>query len=120
MMDIDHFKKVNDTYGHEFGDYVLKEFANVVKQNIRNSDIFARIGGEEFILILPHTSYESALKVAEKLRKAIEKHDFKGKKITASFGVSEFEGDLQMAIEIADEALYEAKRNGRNQVKGKR
>ena len=120
FIDVDHFKKVNDTYGHEFGDYVLKEFANVVKQNIRNSDIFARIGGEEFVLILPHTSYESALKVAEKLRKAIEKHDFKGKKITASFGVSEFEGDLQMAIEIADEALYEAKRNGRNQVKGKR
>ena len=120
FMDIDKFKDINDTYGHDFGDYVLKEFARIIKKNIRSSDVFARIGGEEFIIILPETSYIHAFKVAEKLKKAIESHDFQGVKVTASFGVSEFESDLEQAIKRADEALYEAKNSGRNQVKGKK
>ena len=119
FMDLDHFKDINDTYGHEFGDFVLKEFATVIKENIRDTDIFARIGGEEFILVLPNTSYLHAYYVAEKLRKIIANHNFKNVKLTASFGISEFEGNLEKAINRADEALYEAKNNGRNQVKGK-
>jgi len=119
FMDLDHFKQINDTYGHEMGDFVLKEFANVIKNNIRESDIFARVGGEEFILVLSNTPYFKAFMVAEKLRKLVENHNFKGIKVTASLGISELRGDLEEAIKRADEALYEAKNSGRNQVKGK-
>ncbi len=120
FLDIDHFKKINDTYGHEFGDYVLSEIGKILKHTFRKSDIVGRWGGEEFIVILPNTSYEDALKLAEKLRKIIEKHDFKGKKITVSIGVSEYNGNLEEELEKADEALYEAKNSGRNQVKGRK
>ena len=120
FFDIDHFKRVNDTYGHEFGDYVLTQIGKILKKNFRKNDIIGRWGGEEFIVILPNTSYEDALKLAEKLRKIIEKHDFKGKKITVSIGVSEYNGNLEEELEKADEALYEAKNSGRNQVKGRK
>jgi diguanylate cyclase (GGDEF)-like protein len=118
FFDIDHFKKINDTYGHDFGDYVLKELTKLITQNIRNSDVFGRWGGEEFVLILRGTKYPDGLKVAEKIRKIIENHDFKGVKVTISIGVAPFRGDLQKAVEKADEALYKAKNGGRNQVKG--
>jgi diguanylate cyclase (GGDEF)-like protein len=120
--DIDHFKKINDTYGHEKGDFVLKELAKLVKNNLRKDDIFGRWGGEEFLILLPHTSYEEALKVVEKLRKIIESHDFDGLKVTASFGVTYVKKDdnEESLLQRADEALYEAKNSGRNQVKGKK
>ena len=119
FFDIDHFKKVNDTYGHEFGDFVLKEVGEILKEYFRKSDIVGRWGGEEFIAILPNTGYQDAIKVAEELRKIIENYDFQGKKITISIGVSEYKGNLESNLKKADEALYEAKNNGRNQVKGK-
>ncbi len=118
FFDIDHFKKINDTYGHEFGDFVLKEISKLIYDNIRNSDIFGRWGGEEFVLILRGTRYNYGMKVAEKIRKVVENYDFKGVKVTISIGVAPFNGDLQSAIEKADKALYEAKESGRNQVKG--
>ncbi|WP_457564773.1 transporter substrate-binding domain-containing diguanylate cyclase [Caminibacter sp.] len=118
FFDIDHFKKVNDTYGHDFGDYVLKELAKIISDNIRSADVFGRWGGEEFVLILRGTPYEKALKVAEKLRLIVANYDFKGKRVTISIGVAPFRGDLKEAITKADEALYVAKNSGRNQVKG--
>jgi len=120
FFDIDYFKRINDTYGHEFGDYVLQNLSKLIKQSIRSSDYFGRWGGEEFLIILPETEYENALKIAEKLRKKIAVHSFKGVKITSSFGVSEFKkGDNpENIIQKADKALYEAKKSGRNQVKG--
>jgi len=122
FFDIDHFKHINDTYGHEKGDFVLKKLAEIVKKNIREEDIFGRWGGEEFVIVLPNKPYEKALVVAEKIRKIVENSDFDGLKVTISIGVSEFhEGDdILEAINKADEAMYEAKRSGRNQVKGKR
>jgi diguanylate cyclase (GGDEF)-like protein len=120
FFDIDHFKNVNDTYGHEFGDFVLENLSLLVKDNIRSSDLFGRWGGEEFLIILPKTKYEDALKIAEKLRKIIKNTPFKDVKITSSFGVSEFKKgeSVEEVISRADKALYEAKANGRDQVKG--
>jgi polar amino acid transport system substrate-binding protein len=122
FFDIDFFKKVNDTYGHEKGDFVLREIVKLVKSKIREDDYFGRWGGEEFLLILPETSFQNAMKVAEKLRKYIENHNFDGINITASFGVTEMrkDDDVMSLIQRADEMLYNAKNNGRNQVKGTR
>ncbi len=118
MIDIDRFKRINDTYGHEVGDYVLKSFAKIIHKSIRHEDILARFGGEEFILLLPNTNIDSALEVCERIRQKIEKTKFKGikEKITASFGIAEL---LQTdegvdVLKRADDALYEAKRKGRN------
>ncbi|GAX86938.1 polar amino acid transport system substrate-binding protein [Lebetimonas natsushimae] len=118
--DIDHFKNINDTYGHEKGDFVLKELAKIIKNNIREDDFFGRWGGEEFLIILPYTSYFEAIIVAEKLRKIIESHDFDGIKVTSSFGVTYVKKDdnEETLLERVDRALYEAKNSGRNQVKG--
>ncbi len=119
FFDIDYFKKVNDTYGHEVGDLVLIEISKLVTQNIRQSDIFGRWGGEEFLIILPETSLESAKKLAEKLRKIIENHTFeKVGKITCSFGVTEFKEDdtYETIISRVDELLYKSKTSGRNRV----
>jgi len=120
FFDIDHFKKINDTYGHEFGDYVLKEIGKILKTLFRKTDIVARWGGEEFIVILPDADYQDGLKLAERLRHFIEHYKFKGVKITISIGVSEFDNikEFEKALKIADEMLYHAKRSGRNQVKG--
>jgi polar amino acid transport system substrate-binding protein len=120
--DIDFFKKINDKYGHDMGDYVLKEISKLVAENIRSNDIFGRWGGEEFLIILPNTPFESALKVAEKIRKVVENYNFKGINVTISLGVSEIieNEQIEYAIKRADEALYEAKKSGRNQVKGKK
>ena len=117
LFDIDNFKKINDTYGHLTGDEVLKEVVNVVKTQIRKSDIFARWGGEEFIILLPNGT--DPMKVAEKIKEKVENHKFKNlPKITVSIGVTTFkEGDtINSIIRRADQALYKAKEKGKNRV----
>ncbi len=122
LLDIDHFKTFNDKYGHLKGDEVLKRIAKTVYDNVRKSDIFARWGGEEFILLLPETSLEKAELLAENLRKKIENIEIKGiHKVTSSFGVAEYSDgdDRDSLINRADEALYTAKGTGRNCVQSK-
>jgi len=123
ICDIDHFKEVNDTYGHAIGDRVLKEFAEILKNSLRSEDILARYGGEEFVALLPQTNKEKALFVAERMRSetedlsiATEKGDVR---LTACFGVSTVHeySDIETSINQADKALYEAKSSGRNLVK---
>jgi diguanylate cyclase (GGDEF)-like protein len=124
MMDIDHFKMVNDRYGHTFGDEVLKIMARACKQNLRDSDIFARYGGEEFIVLLTNTTIAEGRSVAERVRQAIEKCVISlttGEKFhfTISLGVvcSQSSDDLDELVKRADSALYAAKKGGRNQVR---
>lgn len=122
LLDIDHFKTFNDRYGHLKGDEVLKRLSKTVYDNVRKSDVFARWGGEEFILLLPETNLEKAELLAENLRKKIEKIDMKGiHKITASFGVSQYiDGDdRDSLIKRADVALYDAKESGRNTIRSR-
>jgi two-component system cell cycle response regulator len=126
LVDIDHFKKFNDEHGHQTGDFVLAKFCRVMEQCLREYDILARYGGEEFIIILPETSAENAVIVAEKLRAAIEnasfREDNKLLRVTASFGISSLAPaldetyDKNALIKEADIALYAAKKRGRNQV----
>jgi len=119
MFDIDFFKKVNDTYGHQVGDYVLKEIAAIVEENVRHLDVFARYGGEEFILLLPETLLEGAVDVAEKLRHVIATHDFNMVgELTCSFGVVEYhkEEGSERVVKRVDDMLYKAKSGGRNRV----
>ncbi|WP_297456489.1 diguanylate cyclase [Persephonella sp.] len=119
IFDIDHFKKINDTYGHQVGDYVLKTIAKIVKENIRDTDIFARWGGEEFVIIAPETDISGTRILAEKLRKKIEEYNFdKVGKVTSSFGVTEAtpEDTPDSIVQRADQALYLAKEKGRNRV----
>ncbi len=121
LFDIDHFKSINDTYGHDVGDKVLRKVASVVRKRLRKDDIVARWGGEEFAVLLPKTDKKAATVVAEKLRmaiKEIEIPEMQGRKITASFGVTEAAtGEaLEKVLKRADEALYEAKRAGRDRV----
>ena len=123
MVDIDHFKKVNDTYGHPVGDVVLREIARLLRDSIRNVDIAARYGGEEFVLLLVHTPPDGALKLAERIRKQASKLTFKAEegsfRITISMGIATFPDDArskQTFIERADHALYHAKETGRNRV----
>ncbi|MBN2332732.1 MAG: diguanylate cyclase [Deltaproteobacteria bacterium] len=123
MLDIDHFKIVNDTYGHRTGDGVLRVVAGILKKEIRDIDVLARYGGEEFIIVLPHTTLQPAVEVAERLRMRVSESRFayKGERfsITASFGVAELQEDdtLDAYLRRVDAALYEAKDAGRNQVK---
>lgn len=120
ILDIDNFKSVNDNYGHDYGDIVLKEVARVVKENIRGSDTFARWGGEEFVVLLPMNSLDKALVFANKIRVLISKIKFeKIEKITCSMGLVEFEfnDDEETIIKRADELLYKAKHDGKNNVK---
>lgn len=126
--DLDHFKHVNDSYGHNAGDMVLRECATVVKRVVRKDDIFGRFGGEEFVVILPNTSARKATELAERIRSAIESHPFNfsnehGRNIqhrqTVSLGVAELVATIANAtslIEIADQRLYQSKQNGRNKV----
>jgi len=123
MLDIDHFKKINDTYGHRMGDMVLREFAQLVRRHVRKSDVFARYGGEEFIVLLPQTPLDGAEKEAGRLRTFIREHRFKGigkERITSSIGIScwpvhdiHTHDDL---ITLADTALFEAKSSGRDRI----
>lgn len=119
ILDIDHFKKVNDTYGHVEGDKVLRKIAKITKSITRENDIFARWGGEEFIILLPESNVEDAKEFADRLRFKIQTSDFeKAKGLTASFGVSHYlEGESGSDfIKRADSALYKAKEQGRNRV----
>jgi diguanylate cyclase (GGDEF)-like protein len=123
IVDIDFFKKVNDTYGHLCGDYVLKECAYLILQNFRQTDYVFRLGGEEFAIILTETPQKSANIPLERLRKKIENYKFKFNgevlKITVSIGVSsntQFEDCMEM-LDDADKALYNAKNSGRNMVR---
>ena len=122
IVDIDHFKEVNDTYGHLAGDEILIQFTKCIKNNIRTSDILGRWGGEEFMLILPNTNCNEAHTLAEQLRDSIEKCKFEYKfSNTACFGIATFTDEENEAklISMADKALYEAKDSGRNCVKSK-
>ncbi|MBI5418344.1 diguanylate cyclase [Candidatus Poribacteria bacterium] len=125
MIDIDHFKHFNDQYGHQSGDLVLKEVANILKSNLRTVETVARYGGEEFIIILPETPIDSAITVAERLREKIEENKFSIKekypeeRITISLGVASFPDDAKekgKLIAKADGFLYQAKEKGRNRV----
>lgn len=126
MLDIDHFKNVNDTYGHQQGDAVLKGVSRIIRKNVRNTDIPARYGGEEFAVILPETTIADAKTVADRIRSDIAKYDFQSitygqppVKCTISIGIASFPLNAESKeslIRKADSALYEAKNGGRNQV----
>jgi diguanylate cyclase (GGDEF)-like protein len=119
IFDIDHFKNINDMYGHGEGDLILKELGELIRSSIRATDVFARWGGEEFMLLLPETDLTSAVAIAEKLRVAVERHIFSnGKNITISIGVSTFIKGCSVDdfIREADDMLYRAKETGRNKV----
>ena len=125
MFDIDHFKRINDTYGHLAGDYVLKQLASAVKQKIRREDLFARYGGEEFAIILPEIPLAPSLTFAEKVRQVVEEHEFRFENtsidVTISMGVAGADEDVRDVDELikrADERLYAAKAAGRNRVFG--
>ena len=122
FFDIDNFKRINDTYGHDKGDFVLKKIADIIKNNIRKDDFFGRWGGEEFIIILNEENFNNLCKIAEKLRKIIEKSDFDNLNVTSSFGVTMVKkyDDENSIIRKVDKALYEAKEKGRNRVICKR
>lgn len=119
MFDIDKFKRVNDTFGHDIGDDVLVNLCNLVKNTIREIDFFARWGGEEFIVLLPSTDINSTERLAERLREKIEKNNFKRVgQVTCSFGVTEFikKESIEYFLKRVDDALYKAKKSGRNRV----
>ncbi len=124
MMDVDYFKKINDIYGHIYGDEVLKRVSQIVKDNLREQDIVFRYGGEEFICCLPEAGREEALLVAEGIRESIastfiNQDGDTDRHITASFGISVFPGDgegLGQLINRADHAMYRIKKNGRNGI----
>ncbi|MEA2048844.1 MAG: GGDEF domain-containing protein [Campylobacterota bacterium] len=119
VLDLDNFKNVNDTYGHQVGDLVLKEFASLVKSKIRDHDIFARWGGEEFVLLLTSISHDEAMSRIEDIRQTIDAFVFSAVgHMTSSFGVSHLkeEDDADTLFFRADRALYEAKKSGKNQV----
>jgi diguanylate cyclase (GGDEF)-like protein len=124
LADLDHFKTVNDTYGHEAGDTVLKGFSEILKRHSRRSDICGRIGGEEFLLILTHAIEKNAIAVIERIRTELEatEFNFAGTKltVTASFGLAGFAGtqapEFSRLVAQADASLYSAKRQGRNRV----
>ncbi|MDO8142877.1 MAG: diguanylate cyclase [Candidatus Brocadiales bacterium] len=119
MLDIDHFKLVNDTHGHQAGDAVLKEMAKLISENIRDADLLARYGGEEFMILTSHTDRESAFALAEKLREKVRTAKFDGAlHITCSFGVTQFHDrdTTDSFLKRIDDALYKAKNNGRDRV----
>jgi two-component system cell cycle response regulator len=126
LFDIDHFKAVNDKFGHLAGDYTLRELAACVKGIVRREELFARYGGEEFAVVLPETTKEGAFQMAKRLRELVEKHafQFEGQQfqITISLGVISTEGEESLEpneiIRRADEKLYQAKNSGRNRVVG--
>ncbi len=123
MFDIDHFKKINDTFGHQAGDSVIQQTADIVRQNMRDSDVAGRYGGEEFVVLLPDTDRQGALMFAERLRQSVEAHEVRHEhhriRFTVSLGVADLSlptsGYAQL-IEWADNALYASKAGGRNRV----
>ena len=124
LFDLDHFKKINDTFGHLAGDSVLRQLGALVKGRVRHTDIPCRTGGEEFAIILPEVSRDGAVLLAEKVRKAVEESHFRFEgtviPVTVSLGVTEWVPEAKEVddlVRLADEKLYEAKRSGRNQVR---
>jgi len=124
MMDIDNFKRINDTYGHLTGDTILKRLAAVLQETVRKIDIPARYGGEEFVVILPETDKEEAVKIAERIRKnvadiVVKVNETEDLSPTISMGVAQYTTDGKEAKELinaADTALYHSKHNGKNMV----
>ena len=120
IIDVDFFKRINDLYGHDKGDLIIKEISSLIQKNTRNTDICARWGGEEFLILTPNSDLKAALTLANSLREFIEKNDFKMEKdkVTISIGVSTYNENLtqEKLIKLADNALYKAKGNGRNRV----
>ncbi|MEN3002442.1 MAG: diguanylate cyclase [Armatimonadota bacterium] len=119
MLDVDHFKQFNDTFGHQAGDEVLRRVAQILKRQVREVDFVARYGGEEFAIVLPATELEGAVQAAERLRQAIAEAEWLHRPITASFGVAVLQPwmtNRQQLIAAADQALYQAKAAGRNRV----
>jgi diguanylate cyclase (GGDEF)-like protein len=119
MLDIDHFKTINDTFGHQAGDHVLIEIASRLRRSLRGNDMVARWGGEEFVVLLRDCALPDALRVAEDIRAAIAELPFGAMgSLTVSVGVAEARAgeDLTTWLERADQALYRAKRSGRNEV----
>lgn len=120
LMDIDHFKRINDTLGHGVGDSVLTDVANLLQSRIRETDTVGRWGGEEFLIVCPMSTVEESSQLAEALREKIESRDFVcDHTVTASFGVASYEGgdELETIVRYADTAMYEAKNMGRNRVR---
>jgi diguanylate cyclase (GGDEF)-like protein len=123
MLDIDYFKNINDIYGHQCGDYILKAVCDTVNAVLRKVDLLIRFGGEEFCCLLPETDLHAALFIAERIRKSIADRTFHYNgaeiRLTVSIGVHEFRGDIDSSdalLKKADEALYKAKETGRNKV----
>ena len=123
IMDIDFFKKVNDTYGHQYGDYVLKTVSDLLKQSFRKTDLLYRYGGEELVVIMPETNIEGAVIPVQRLRRMVEEYDFDYNgvkaKVTISIGLTMNYQDFNSSADLlksADEALYKAKESGRNRV----
>lgn len=130
FIDIDHFKSINDSYGHSTGDNILKGIAQIIRELVRSSDVVARYGGEEFIVLLSHKSKEKATAIAERIRETVEKKTFTGSQnenitVTISIGINTLRSDQHEGntdeialsfVEYADRALYQAKNNGRNRV----
>jgi two-component system cell cycle response regulator len=124
LFDIDHFKQINDTWGHPAGDFILKHLAQLIDNEARGYDVFARYGGEEFVILLRGSTLEAAIRIAERVREEVEEcvftYDEIDLKITVSLGVAHWEGEEDMSekelVEAADRRLYEAKDGGRNKV----
>jgi diguanylate cyclase (GGDEF)-like protein len=125
MMDLDHFKSFNDTFGHEVGDRILRQFAKSVTQAMRETNLAARYGGEEFVVVLPETDLQAAERVAERIRQAVERMvvpsgtDKPLPQVTVSLGIAmypEHGKTLEELLKASDKALYESKHAGRNRV----
>jgi two-component system cell cycle response regulator len=117
VLDIDFFKKINDRYGHDIGDKVLIDFSSHIKSSLREGDVFARVGGEEFAILLPLTTKDKAYSLAQKLRETVEESNGVTP-ITISIGLVQYEkgDDAQLIFKRADAVLYKAKETGRNKV----
>jgi diguanylate cyclase (GGDEF)-like protein len=125
ILDIDHFKQLNDTYGHTVGDVVLKKVATLLRKAVRKGDVLARYGGEEFVILLPEATYRATTEIAERIRKSIAGSSIHPagprRRVTVSLGWALYPNDTREAeklIELADKALYFAKDTGRNRVAG--
>jgi diguanylate cyclase (GGDEF)-like protein len=119
LLDVDHFKQFNDTFGHLAGDSVLRDVARLLEEISRSTDFVARYGGEEFVILLPNTDKQGSLVLAEKVRKAVERRDWRDRPISVSIGVATMaaaNGDGMALVKEADAALYYSKKNGRNCV----
>ncbi len=118
LIDIDDFKQINDTYGHQIGDEILKQIARLIRQNLRRTDYVGRYGGEEFLVILPETSVQKAMTAGERIRSAIERESFRPGRVTVSIGVTllKDKDDFGTLFNRLDRAMYLAKERGKNRV----